>query len=325
MRRKGLGPAALGAVSVVWASVVWAQDAKDFPNRPIRIMGGGVGSTADYLSRFIAQKLNEKWGQPVVVDSRSGAGGTLAADVVAKAAPDGYNMVMGHAGPMVSAVALYKDIPYDPVRDFAPVTRMTTGVVVLVAHPSIPVSNARELIAYIKNKGNVSYASAGNGSISHLAGELFGRVAGVSLLHVPYKSAGLALTALLSSETQISFLSPVTAHTQLKAGRVKALAVSSKSRFVGTPEIPSAVEAGIPGMDAQLWFGLFTTAKTPRAVVMKLNQEITDVLNRPDVKQQLLTQGAEAAPTTPEQLGDFVKSELQRWVPIIRAAGIKAG
>lgn len=325
MRRKGLGPAALGAVSVVWASVVWAQDAKDFPNRPIRIMGGGVGSTADYLSRFIAQKLNEKWGQPVVVDSRSGAGGTLAADVVAKAAPDGYNMVMGHAGPMVSAVALYKDIPYDPVRDFAPVTRMTTGVVVLVAHPSIPVGNARELIAYIKNKGNVSYASAGNGSISHLAGELFGRVAGVSLLHVPYKSAGLALTALLSSETQISFLSPVTAHTQLKAGRVKALAVSSKSRFVGTPEIPSAVEAGIPGMDAQLWFGLFTTAKTPRAVVMKLNQEITDVLNRPDVKQQLLTQGAEAAPTTPEQLGDFVKSELQRWVPIIRAAGIKAG
>lgn len=325
MRRKGLGPAALGAVSVVWASVVWAQDAKDFPNRPIRIMGGGVGSTADYLSRFIAQKLNEKWGQPVVVDSRSGAGGTLAADVVAKAAPDGYNMVMGHAGPMVSAVALYKDIPYDPMRDFAPVTRMTTGVVVLVAHPSIPVGNARELIAYIKNKGNVSYASAGNGSISHLAGELFGRVAGVSLLHVPYKSAGLALTALLSSETQISFLSPVTAHTQLKAGRVKALAVSSKSRFVGTPEIPSAVEAGIPGMDAQLWFGLFTTAKTPRAVVMKLNQEITDVLNRPDVKQQLLTQGAEAAPTTPEQLGDFVKSELQRWVPIIRAAGIKAG
>ncbi len=303
-----------------------AQDAaKDFPNRPMRIMGGGVGSTADYLSRFIAQKLNEKWGQPVVVDSRAGAGGTLAADVVAKAAPDGYNMVMGHAGPMVSAVALYKDIPYDPVRDFAPVTRMTTGVVVLVAHPSLPVGNAKELIAHIKQKGNVSYASAGNGSISHLAGELFSRVAGVSTLHVPYKSAGLALTALLSSETQISFLSPVTAHTQLKAGRVKALAVSSKTRFVGTPDIPSAAEAGIPGMEAQLWFGLFTTARTPRAVVMKLNQEITDVLNQPAVKQQLLAQGAEAAPSTPEQLGDFVKSELSRWVPIIRAAGIKAG
>jgi tripartite-type tricarboxylate transporter receptor subunit TctC len=317
----------------IWAAVilpflsgaVFAQDAKDFPSRPIRIMGGGVGSTADYLSRYIGQKLNEKWAQPVVVDSRSGAGGTLAADVVAKAAPDGYNMVMGHAGPMVSAVALYPDLQYDPVRDFAPVTRMTTGVVVLVTHPSIPVSNTKELIAFIKQKQGLSYASAGNGSMSHLAGELFNRIAGVNVLHVPYKSAGLALTALLSSETQISFLSPVTAHTQLKAGRVKALAVSSKTRFAGTPDIPSAVEAGIPGMDARLWFGLFTTAKTPRAVVMKLNQEITGVLNRPDVKQHLLTQGAEAAPSTPEELGDFVKSELQRWVPIIKAAGIKAG
>lgn len=301
-----------------------AQDAKEFPNRPIRIMGGGVGSTADYLSRYIGQKLNEKWAQPVVVDSRSGAGGTLAADVVAKAAPDGYNMVMGHAGPMVSAVALYKDLPYDPVRDFAPVSRMTTGVVVLVTHPSLPVSNAKELIAYIKQKPGLSYASAGNGSMSHLAGELFNGIAGVKVLHIPYKSAGFALTSLLGSETQISFLSPVTAHTQLKAGRVKALAVSSKTRFAGTPDIPSATEAGLPGLDARLWFGLFTTAKTPRAVVMKLNREITDVLNRPDVKQHLITQGAEAAPSTPEELGDFVKSELARWTPIIKAAGIKA-
>jgi tripartite-type tricarboxylate transporter receptor subunit TctC len=322
-----------GMVAILVGGTAQAQDAKDFPSRPIRIMGGGVGSTADYLSRFIGQKLNEKWAQPVVVDSRSGAGGTLAADVVAKAAPDGYNLVMGHAGPMVSAVALYKDLPYDPVKDFAPVSRMTTGVVVLVTHPSIPVTNAKELIAYIKQNSNVSsnvrgglsYASAGNGSMSHLAGELFNGIAGVKVLHVPYKSAGLALTALLSSETQISFLSPVTAHTQLKAGRVKALAVSSKTRFSGTPDIPSATEAGIPGMDARLWFGLFTTAKTPRAVVMKLNQEITDILNKPDVKQHLITQGAEAAPSSPEELGDFVKSELQRWVPIIKAAGIKAG
>ena len=315
----------VGVVTVLAGSRVFGQDVKDFPSRPIRIMGGGVGSTADYLSRFIGQKLNEKWSQPVVVDSRSGAGGTLAADVVAKAAPDGYNLVMGHAGPMVSAVALYKDLPYDPVKDFAPVTRMTTGVVVLVTHPLIPVSNTKELIAYIKQKPGLSYASAGNGSMSHLAGELFNRIAGVTVMHIPYKSAGFALTALLSSETQMSFLSPVTAHTQLKAGRVKALAVSSKTRFAGTPDIPSAVEAGIPGMDAQLWFGLFTTARTPRAVVMKLNREITDILNKPDVRQMLISQGAEAAPSTPEELGDFVKSELQRWVPIIKAAGIKAG
>ena len=313
-----------GMVVYLVGGAACAQDAKDFPSRPIRIMGGGVGSTADYLSRYIGQKLNEKWAQPVVVDSRAGAGGTLAADVVAKAAPDGYNMVMGHAGPMVSAVALYKDLPYDPVRDFAPVSRMTTGVVVLVTHPSLPVSNAKELIAYIKQKPGLSYASAGNGTMSHLAGELFNGIAGVKVLHIPYKSAGFALTSLLGAETQISFLSPVTAHTQLKAGRVKALAVSSKARFPGTPDIPSATEAGLPGLDARLWFGLFTTAKTPRAVVMKLNREITDVLNRPDVKQHLITQGAEAAPSTPEELGDFVKSELARWTPIIKAVGIKA-
>ena len=317
--------AVAAAALLLYAGTVGAQEAKDFPSRPLRIMGGGVGSTADFLSRFIGQKLNEKWGQPVVVDSRSGAGGTLAADVVAKAAPDGYNLVMGHAGPMVSAVALYKDLPYDPVKDFAPVSRMTTGVVVLVTHPSIPVSNTKELIAYLKQKGNVSYSSAGNGSISHLTGELFNRVAGVKVLHVPYKSAGFALTALLSSETQISILSPVTAHTQLKAGRVKALAVSSRKRFAGTPDIPSAEEAGIPNLDTQLWFGLFTTAKTPRAIVLKLNQEITGVLNNPEVKATLLAQGAESAPSTPEELGEFVKSELQRWVPIIKAAGIKAG
>ena len=201
MKLKNVVKAAAGGCVLLCAGAACAQDAKDFPNRPIRIMGGGVGSTADYLSRFIGQKLTEKWNQPVVVDSRAGAGGTLAADVVAKAAPDGYNLVMGHAGPMVSAVALYKDIPYDPVRDFAPVSRMTTGVVVLVTHPTIPVSSAKELIAYIKQnsnvKGGLSYASAGNGSMSHLAGELFNGIAGVKVLHIPYKSAGLALTALL--------------------------------------------------------------------------------------------------------------------------------
>lgn len=301
-----------------------AQAADSFPNRPIRLMGQGVGSTADYLSRFIAQRLIEKWGQPVVVDSRAGAGGTIAADLVAKAAPDGYNVVMGHAGPMVSAVSLYKNLPYDPLRDFAPITLVSTGVVVLVTHPSVPAINVKELIAYMKKKGNISYSSAGNGSISHLTGELFNNVAGVKAVHIPYKSAGFALTALLSAEVQISFLSPVTAHTQLKAGRVKALAVSSKSRFAATPDIPSAIEAGIPGMDARLWFGLFTTAKTPRDIVMKLNHEVTDMLRKPEVKAALLTQGAEAAPSTPEELGAFVKSELARWTPIIKATGIKA-
>jgi len=300
-----------------------AQTADNYPKRPIRLMGQGVGSTADYLSRFIGQKLNEKWGQPVVVDSRAGAGGTISADLVAKAAPDGYNLVMGHAGPMVSAVSLYKSIPYDPIRDFAPITRVTTGVTVLVTHLSVPVSNVKELVAYAKGK-DLSFGSAGNGTISHLSGALFNQLAGVKLTHIPYKSAGFALTALLSNEVPVSYLSPITAHTQLKAGRVKALAVSSRNRFAATPDIPSATEAGLPDFEALLWFGLFTTANTPRPIVMKINQTVIEILNSPDAKETILRQGAVVATTTPEDLNAFVKSELAKWTPIIKAAGIKA-
>ena len=301
-----------------------ADPAANYPSRPVRLMGQGVGSTADYLSRFLGQKLTERWGQSVVVDNRSGAGGTIPTDMVAKAAPDGYTLVMGHAGTHVSSVSLYKDLPYDPIRDFAPITRVTNGVTVLVVNLSIPIASVQELIAYAKQKGNVNYASAGPGTISHLTGELFNQVAGVKFVHVPYKGAGQALTALLSGETQISFLSPITAHAQIKSGRVKALAVSSRTRFAGAPDIPSATEAGIPGMEALLWFGLFAPAKTPQPVILKLNQTVVGILRQPEVKEAILKQGAEVAPSTPEELGAFVKSELARWTPIIKSASIKA-
>ena len=303
-----------------------AQDpAASYPSRTIRIFGQGTGSTADYLSRYLAQKLQERWGQPVIVDSRAGAGGTIPTDVVAKSAPDGYNMVMGHAGPFVSAVTLYaKTLPYDPVKDFEPVTMTATGVTVLVATPSLPVSSARELIAYARQKGDLTYGSAGNGSISHLTGELLKSVTGIPLEHIPYKSAGNALTAVLAGEVQVSFLSPLTAYGQLKSGRLKGLAVSSRTRFPGAPDIPSAVEAGIPGMEAKLWFGLFAPAKTPRTIVTKLNREIGDFLRRPETQEMLLKQGVEAAPSTPEELGEWVKSEIARWTPVIQATGIKA-
>ena len=301
-----------------------ADPAATYPNRPIRIMGQGPGSTADYLSRYVGQKLTEKWNQPVVVDNRAGAGGTIPTDITAKAAPDGYTLVMAHAGPMVSAVSLYRDLPYDPVKDFAPITRVTTGVTVLVTHTSLPVNNAKELIAYAKQKGNLSFGSAGNGSISHLSGELLNQVGGIKLMHVPYKSAGFALTALLSNEVPISFLSPITAHAQIKAGRVKALLVSSRTRFEGAPDIPSSTEAGIPDFEALLWFGLFSAAKTPRPIVMKLNQAVSEVLNKPEAKDAITKQGAVVSTGTPEDLGKFVQTEIKRWTPIIKAAGIKA-
>jgi tripartite-type tricarboxylate transporter receptor subunit TctC len=318
--------AVLALVLLLVAPLARAQDpAASYPSRPIRIFGQGTGSTADYLSRYIAQKLTERWGQPVIVDSRAGAGGTIPTDVVAKSTPDGYNMVMGHAGPFVSAVTLYsKTLPYDPLKDFEPITLVATGVTVLVTNLNVPVSNARELIALAKEKGDLTYGSAGNGSISHLTGELLKSVTGVPLQHIPYKSAGNALTAVLAGEVQVSFLSPLTAHAQLKAGKLKALAVSSSTRFASVPDIPSAAEAGIPGMQAKLWFGLFAAGKTPRPIVMKLNREIGDILRNPETREAILKQGIETTPSTPEELGEWVKNELARWTPIIQATGIKA-
>jgi len=316
--------AALALASFLTA--VHAQEpAAGYPSRTIRIYGQGMGSTADYLSRYLAQKLQERWNQPVIVDSRSGAGGTIPADAVAKAPPDGYNLVMGHAGPFVSAVTLYaKSLPYDPLKDFEPVTMVATGVTVLVVHPSVPASTAQEFIAYAKRKGDVSYASAGNGTISHLTGELLKSVTGVPMQHIPYKSAGNALTALLSGEVPVSFLSPLTAHAQLKSGKVRALAVSSATRFPGAPDIPSAAEAGIPGMEARLWFGLFAPARTPKPIVAKLNAEVGGILRSPETQETFLKQGVAAAASTPEELGDWVRAELVRWTPIIQNAGIRA-
>jgi len=317
---------AIFAAALLSAALAHAQDpAANYPSRPIRIYGQGTGSTADYLSRYIAAKLTERWGQPVIVDSRAGAGGTIPTDAVAKSAPDGYNMVMGHAGPFVSAVTLYaKTLPYDPLRDFEPITLVATGVTVLVTHLNLPVSNAKELIALAKQKGDLTYGSAGNGTISHLTGELLKSVTGIPLQHIPYKSAGNALTAVLAGEVQVSFLSPLTAHSQLKGGKLKALAVSSATRFPSVPEIPSAAEAGIPGMQAKLWFGLFAAGKTPRPIVMKLNREIGDILRNPETREAILKQGIETTPSTPEELGAWVKAELARWTPIIQATGIKA-
>src|SRR5262245_21025449 len=190
----------LAALPMIRAAQPSAQDpAARYRSRTVRIFGQGTGATADYLSRYLAQKLQERWGQPVIVDSRAGAGGTIPTDVVAKSPPDGYNMVMGHAGPFVSAVTLYaRTLPYDPMKDFEPITMVATGVTVLVVNPAIPVQNAKEFVAYARQKGDLAYASAGNGSISHLTGELLKSVTGVPLQHVPYKSAGNALTAVLS-------------------------------------------------------------------------------------------------------------------------------
>lgn len=308
------------------AGAAYAAEADKYPMRPVRVITGSPGSTSDQIARYTAQKLTERLGQQFIVDNRAGAGGTIGTDIVAKSVPDGYTLSIAHAGTHVSAVSLFKHLPYDPVKDFAPITLLMKGVTVLVAHPSVPANSVQELIALGKAKGggSVTWGSAGAGTISHLAGELFNNVSGVKFLHVPYKGAGFALTGLLSGETHFAFLSPVTAHVQLQARKVKAFTVTSLTRFPGTPDIPSATEAGVPGLNALLWFGIMAPAKTPQPVVTRLNKEINDSFNRQDVKDALLKLGAIAAPGSPQDMRAFMQAELAKWTPIIKSAGITA-
>lgn len=314
------------SAALLASTASYAAVAEQYPARPVRVITGSAGSTSDQIARFTAQKLTERLGQQFIVDNRAGAGGTIGTDTAAKSVPDGYTLTIAHAGTHVSAASLFKNLPYDPVRDFAPISILMKGVTVLVAHPSVPANSVQELVAIGKAKGGnaVPWGSAGAGTISHLAGELFIKVSGVNFLHVPYKGAGPALTGLLSGETQFAFLSPVTAHVQLQAKKVKAFTVTSLQRFPGTPDIPSATEAGMPGLDALLWFGIMAPAKTPQAIVMKLNKEINDSFSRQDVKDALLKLGAVASPSSPEEMRNFIKAELAKWTPVIKAAGITA-
>ena len=311
---------------IAGSAPAWAADpAAGYPNRPIRLISGSPGSTSDFAARFIAQKLTERWGQQVVVDNRPGAGGIIGIEIGSKAAPDGHTLMIGHIGTHASAQFLYSKLAYDPVRDFAPISQLTNSGIALAVHPSVPVRDLKEFVAYAKAKpGTINYGSAGGGTSSQLSGELFNQMTGARLVHIPYKGAGFALTAIVSGETQATFLSTTTIAVQAKAGKVRPLAVLSEKRFSAAPDIPSAVEAGIPGLDSSVWFGLFAQAKTPRAIVMKINREVVASLRLPEAQALLLAHGAEAVPTTPEEFDRFIKSEIAKWGKVIKAAGIKA-
>jgi tripartite-type tricarboxylate transporter receptor subunit TctC len=308
------------------SAAAWAADpAANYPNRPVRLITGSPGSTSDFSARFIAQKLSERWGQQVVVDNRPGAGGIIGAEIGAAAVPDGYTLTVGHIGTHASAQFLFKKLPYDPVKDFAPITLLTNSGIALAVHPSVPVKDLKEFVSYAKAKpGGVNYGSAGGGTSSQLSGELFNQMTGARLVHIPYKGAGFALTALVSGETQAAFLSTTTLSLQARAGKVKPLAVLSAKRFSASPDIPSAVEAGFPGLDSSVWFGLFAPAKTPKVIVTRINRDVVAALQLPEAKAALLSQGAEAVPTTPEEFAAFLKSEIAKWGKVIKAAGITA-
>jgi tripartite-type tricarboxylate transporter receptor subunit TctC len=305
-------------------SAVWAQSKDGYPNRPIRVITGSPGSTSDLSARFVAQKLTERWGQQAVVDNRPGAGGIIGVEIGARAAPDGYTLIVGHVGTHASAQMLHKGLGYDPIRDFEPISNLVNVAVVFVVHPTVPANNLKEFVAYSQaQNGKMNYGSPGAGTSGHLTGELFNLVTKARLTHIPYKGAGFAVTANIANEVQTSFLSTATAQPHVKAGRLKPLVVARKTRFPGTPDVPSSVVAGFPELDSNAWFGLFAPAKTPKHLILRVNKEVANALNTPQIRDTLLSQGAEVAPTTPEAFGDYVKAEVVKWTRVVKEAGIK--
>jgi tripartite-type tricarboxylate transporter receptor subunit TctC len=321
---RACGALASLAVLAHYCTPAAAQPADTFPIKPVRLITGSPGSTSDISARFIAQKLAERWGQQVVVDNRAGAGGIVGAEIAARAAPDGYTVFNGHIGTHASPQFLFRKLSYDPVRDFVPITQLTVSGIALVINAAVPATTLKEFVALARAKpGVLTYGSAGGGTSSQLSGELFNQQTSAKLLHVPYKGAGFALTGVVSGEVQAAFLSTTTAAQQVKAGKLRALAVLSRERFPASPEIPTATEQGFPGIESSVWFGLFAPAGTPRALVQRMSREIGELMRLPEARTLLASQGAEPAPSTPEEFAAFVKSEIAKWGKVIKAAGIQ--
>lgn len=307
-----------------WPALGLAQAAADYPSKAVRIIvpfspGGGT----DTLTRIVAQKLSESWQQPVVTDNRPGAGGTLASDLAAKAPPDGYTLLMGMIATHSMSPHLYKSLTYDAIKDFSPVTLAVVSPNILVVHPSVPAKNVAELIAYAKaNPGKLNYGSAGIGSPAHLAGELFRTQAKVDIVHVPYKGGAPAVSALLAGEISMMFAGPIESLPQVRSGKLRALAVTTPTRFEAAPELPTMAESGL-AFDLVQWNGLFAPAGVAPEIIAKLNGEVTRILRLPDVRERLLQAGFEPKPTTSREFSAFVKTEYDRWGDVIKSAGVR--
>jgi tripartite-type tricarboxylate transporter receptor subunit TctC len=303
-----------------------ATGAEGYPSRSIRlIVPFPPSGSTDLLARSLGQKLAEGLAQPVVIDNRPGAGGSIGAEAAARAAPDGYTLMMGHLGTLAVNPAIYKNLPYDPVKSFAPVSLMAIVPSVLVVNHQVPVASAAELVAYAKaNPGKLAYGSAGNGSTSHLTSEYFKLITGTDILHVPYKGIGPMLTDLVSGQVSMGLNGAPAVMPHLAAGRVRALAVSSLKRLQALPQVPTLDEAGIKGFDASGWYGIVAPAGTPRAVVTRLNAEIHRSLQTADLRARLDSDGAQPAPGTPEEFAAFIQTEIARWGEVLKRAGIPA-
>lgn len=301
-----------------------AAYAQTYPSKAVRMIvpfppGGGT----DYTARLLGQKLGEMWRQPVVIENRPGASTIIGSEIVAKAAPDGYTLLMGSVNHTINPSLIAK-LPYDTIKDFAPVTVAVTAAYVVVVHPSLPVKSVKELIALAKSKpGALNYGSSGTGSSAHLGMELFKDVAKVDMVHVPYKGAGQAMIDLMSGQVQLLLASAISAMPQVKARRLKALGVTSSKRSGLLPDLPAIAEAGLTGYSVVGWYGLVAPAHTPPAIVQHINHQIAQILGSPDIREKLAADGIESAPGTPTQFRETITHEIEKWTKLVASSGMK--
>jgi tripartite-type tricarboxylate transporter receptor subunit TctC len=302
-----------------------SASAQNYPAKPVRIVTGGAGTFHDVVTRQLGQRLSERWGQPVVVENQAAAALTIGTGIAARATPDGYTLVMSDRSALAVAPNLYKSVPYDAVKDFAPITLAALAPTMLVAHPSVPAATLAEFLAYAKQQpGGVHFASAGPGTNNHVATELLKHATGVNAVTIHYKGGGASTLAILSGEVKVGFGNVPNVLPHVKAGKVKAYAVSGRQRFPGAPDVPTAAEAGFPGFELEFWIGMLAPARTPPALVTKLNRDIGEILRTPAMRTTLLAQGAEAAPGTPDEFAAYISSESAKMKKLIEVTGMRA-
>ena len=316
----------LAAIAVACSAAAHAaQPEAPYPTRPVRIVVPQTpGASTDLTARLIAQKLSPIFGQPVIVENRPGAGSIVGTELVAKATPDGHTLLVVASSIVLNPI-LQKNLPFDPQRDLTPIAQLSTFPNVLVVHPAVPAKTVQDLVALAKAKpGALNYGSAGTATGTHLSAELFKHMTGTDMVHVPYKGGGAAIPALLGGQVQLMFSTTVAALPQVRAGKLRALAVTSAKRSPSAPDIPTIAESGVPGYDHSAWNGLFAPAKTPRAIISRLNGEVVQILHSPDVKAIFLKEGAEPVGNKPEEFAAILKSESAKWTKVVQASGMKA-
>jgi tripartite-type tricarboxylate transporter receptor subunit TctC len=301
-----------------------AACAQGYPNKPVRLVVPFLaGGSTDIVGRTVAQKLTEMWGHPVVVDNRPGGGTTIGTDAVAKAAPDGYTLLVTPA-PFTINPSLLAKLPYDALNDFAPITLINTTPLVLVVHPGVPAKNVKELIALAKAKpGKLNFGSSGTGGSNHLAGELFDAMAGVKMVHIPYKGNAGALTDIVGGHLDVVYNGLTSALALIKGGKLRVLAVTSLQRNAALPDVPTLDETGLKGFEAVAWNGLTAPAKTPREVIAKINADVLRIVSSPELRERLKAEGSDPVGSSPEQFATFLRNEIAKWAKVIKFAGVK--